>query len=194
MSGSERREQRRRARQGLLKWTLWDLAPFAAVAATASAIGVALALFVFGGYGDGGGGESSLLASPTAVGEDSGPPPAAAEPTFTDTGLAIIDIEAGTGETPNPGQTVVVHYTGWLSDGRKFDSSLDRGAPFEFVLGAGQVITGWDEGLATMRVGGQRRLIIPPELAYGEQGSPPNIPPNAELTFDIDLLEIKEGP
>lgn len=78
--------------------------------------------------------------------------------------------------------------------GRKFDSSLDRGTPFEFVLGAGQVITGWDEGLATMKVGGQRRLIIPPELAYGEQGSPPNIPPNAELTFDIDLLEIKEGP
>lgn len=90
---------------------------------------------------------------------------------------------------------MVVNYTGWLSeDGTKFDSSLDRGTPFEFPLGAGQVIAGWDEGVATMKVGGKRRLIIPPELGYGEGGSPPTIPPNAELTFDIELLEIKEAP
>jgi peptidylprolyl isomerase len=106
-------------------------------------------------------------------------------------GLEIIDIEVGTGDSPEPGQTVVVHYTGWLADGTKFDSSLDRGQPFEFVLGAGRVIAGWDEGLASMKVGGQRRLIIPPELGYGEQGYPPVIPPNAQLIFDIELLEIR---
>jgi FKBP-type peptidyl-prolyl cis-trans isomerase len=106
-------------------------------------------------------------------------------------GLEIIDIEVGTGDSPQPGQTVVVHYTGWLADGTKFDSSLDRGQPFEFVLGAGRVIAGWDEGLASMKVGGQRRLIIPPELGYGEQGYPPVIPPNAQLIFDIELLEIR---
>ena len=89
---------------------------------------------------------------------------------------------------------MVVHYTGWLSDGTKFDNSLDRGAPFEFALGTGQVIAGWDEGLATMKLAGKRRLIIPPELAYGETGRPPAIPPDAELTFDIELLTIKEAP
>ena len=97
----------------------------------------------------------------------------------------------GSGATPKAGQTVVVDYTGWLSDGTKFASSVDRGTPFEFVLGAGKVIAGWDEGLATMKVGGKRRLIIPASLAYGEQGRSPTIPPNAELTFDLELLEIK---
>ena len=132
---------------------------------------------------------------PTDVVDDSGPPPAPSEPTFSDSGLGIIDIEVGTGETPTPGQILVVHYTGWVSeDGTKFDSSLDAGMPFEFVLGAEQVIAGWDEGLATMNVGGKRRLIIPAELAYGEQGRPPIIPSNAELTFDVELVEIKEAP
>jgi RNA polymerase sigma factor (sigma-70 family) len=139
-------------------------------------------------------GEACADSEPEAT-PTSGPPPVDAEPTFTATGLGIIDIEAGTGETPMPRQILVVHYSGWLSeDGTKFDSSLDRGAPFEFLLGIGQVIEGWDEGLATMRVGGKRRLIIPPELAYGEQGRPPTIPPNAELTFDVELLEIKDTP
>jgi peptidylprolyl isomerase len=137
----------------------------------------------------------SPTAPPTVVGEDMGPPLVPGEPTLSDSGLGIIDIEIGTGETPAPGQTLVVHYTGWVSeDGTKFDSSLDRGTPFEFALGAGLVIAGWDEGLATMKVGGKRRLIIPAELAYGEQGRSPTIPPGAELTFDVELVEIKEAP
>jgi len=113
------------------------------------------------------------------------------EPTVTASGLQIIDIEVGTGDSPQSGQTVEVHYTGWLADGTKFDSSLDKGQPFSFVLGAGRVIAGWDEGVASMKVGGKRRLIIPPELGYGASGYPPVIPANAELTFDVELLAIK---
>ncbi len=165
----------------------------AAVAATPIIIALALILFVIDGDDDGV--EPPIVsASPTPASVDTGPPPVADEPTFSDTGLGIIDIEAGSGEPPETGKLLVVHYTGWLSeDGTKFDSSLDRGTPLEFPLGAGQVIPGWDEGLATMKVGGKRRLIIPSELAYGEEGRP-GIPPNAELTFDIELLEIKEAP
>ncbi len=164
----------------------------AAVAATPIVFALALILFVIDGDDDGAA-PPIVSASPTPASVDTGPPPVAGEPTFSETGLGIIDIETGTGETPEAGQTLAVHYTGWLSDGTKFDSSLDRGTPFEFPLGAGQVIPGWDEGVTTMKVGGKRRLIIPPELAYGEQGRP-SIPPNSELTFDIELLEIKEAP
>ena len=165
----------------------------AAVVATPLVFALALILFVID-VDDDVGTPLIVSASPTPASVDTGPPPVADEPTFSESGLGIIDIESGTGETPEAGQTLAVHYTGWLSDGTKFDSSLDRGTPFELALGAGQVIAGWDEGLATMKVGGKRRLIIPPELGYGEGGSPPTIPPNAELTFDIELLEIKEAP
>jgi peptidylprolyl isomerase len=196
MTGRQRREQRRRERQQL-RWVRENPLLVGAGVLAGALVVLALTLALFGGGGDG---EPSTDALPsptvpaTVVQEDSGPPPVSAEPTFTDTGLGIIDIEAGTGETPAPGQTLVVHYTGWLSEnGTKFDSSLDRGTPFEFALDAGQVIAGWDEGLATMKVGGKRRLIIPADLAYGEQGRPPTIPANAELTFDIELLEIKEA-
>jgi FKBP-type peptidyl-prolyl cis-trans isomerase len=110
----------------------------------------------------------------------------------TASGLQIIDQVVGNGPQPKAGQTVVVNYTGYLDNGTKFDSSLDRNQPFEFVLGAGQVIRGWDEGLSTMKVGGKRRLVIPPDLAYGAQGAGGGvIPPNARLTFDVELLAIK---
>ncbi len=106
-------------------------------------------------------------------------------------GLQIVDIEVGTGDVAEAGHTVSVHYTGRLADGTKFDSSLDRGQPLEFTLGAGQVIQGWEEGVAGMRVGGKRRLIIPPELAYGEGGFANLIPPNATLTFEVELLAVQ---
>lgn len=193
MSGRERREQRRQARQRLASMGP-RVALVAAAVATPIVFALALILFVIDGDDDGVA-PPIVSASPTPASVDTGPPPLADEPTFSESGLGIIDIEAGSGETPETGKLVVVNYTGWLSeDGTKFDSSLDRGTPFEFPLGAGQVIAGWDEGVATMKVGGKRRLIIPPELGYGEGGSPPTIPPNAELTFDIELLEIKEAP
>ena len=120
-----------------------------------------------------------------------GSPAASEEATVTASGLQIIDLKVGSGASPQTGQTVVVHYTGWLADGTKFDSSVDRGQPFQFVIGTGQVIKGWDEGVATMKVGGKRRLIIPPELGYGAGGYPPIIPANAQLVFEVELLEIR---
>lgn len=110
----------------------------------------------------------------------------------TESGLKYADIKVGTGESPAPGDKVVVHYTGWLMNGTRFDSSVLKNRPFEFTLGAGQVIKGWDEGVATMRVGGIRQLIIPPDLAYGQNGAGNVIPPNATLIFEVQLLEIKK--
>ncbi len=104
-------------------------------------------------------------------------------------GLRYADLAEGTGAEAQGGQTVTVHYTGWLTDGRKFDSSRDRGSPFSFRLGAGQVIRGWDEGVAGMRVGGRRRLEIPPELGYGSRGVGP-IPGGATLVFAVELLGV----
>jgi len=107
-------------------------------------------------------------------------------------GLKYWDLKVGTGAEAKKGHTVKVHYTGWLlENGTKFDSSLDRGEPFEFTLGAGQVIKGWDEGVAGMKVGGKRQLRIPPELGYGFSGQPPVIPGNAYLIFDVELLDVK---
>ena len=113
----------------------------------------------------------------------------------TASGLQIADTKAGTGATPRTGQICVMHYTGWLyqngAKGAKFDSSVDRGQPFEFPIGTGRVIKGWDEGVASMKVGGKRTLIIPPDLGYGARGAGGVIPPNATLLFEVELLGVK---
>jgi FKBP-type peptidyl-prolyl cis-trans isomerase FkpA len=118
-------------------------------------------------------------------------------PATVDT-LQVIELTEGTGTEARPGNTVVVHYTGWLYDpaaedgkGKKFDSSVDRGRPFDFPLGAGRVIRGWDSGVAGMKAGGQRRLIIPPDMGYGQRGAGRVIPPGATLIFDVELLDVR---
>jgi FKBP-type peptidyl-prolyl cis-trans isomerase FkpA len=108
----------------------------------------------------------------------------------TASGLEYEDLQEGTGESPTPGQKVTVHYTGWLTNGKKFDSSLDRGQPFVFTIGRQQVIAGWDEGVAGMKVGGKRKLTIPAGLGYGPRGVPGAIPPGATLIFDVELLGV----
>jgi len=131
-------------------------------------------------------------------GSEPAQPAEAREAVMAEGGLQLIDLAEGTGAEAGKGNTVVVHYTGWLFDpaaddnrGSKFDSSLDRGEPFEFPLGAGRVIRGWDEGFAGMRVGGKRRLVIPPEMGYGARGVPPVIPPDSTLMFEVELLEVR---
>ncbi|OLP19410.1 peptidylprolyl isomerase [Leptolyngbya sp. 'hensonii'] len=108
----------------------------------------------------------------------------------TDSGLQYVELVEGTGATPQTGQMVTVHYTGTLENGKKFDSSRDRDRPFQFKIGVGQVIKGWDEGVGSMKVGGRRQLIIPPDLGYGAQGAGGVIPPNATLIFDVELLGV----
>ena|ERR1700737_1987026 len=112
--------------------------------------------------------------------------------TFTETasGLRYLDLQTGSGAIAQPGRTARVLYTGWLQNGQKFDSSVDRHEPFEFTLGAGRVIKGWDEGVAGMKVGGKRKLLIPPALGYGARGAAGVIPPNAELIFEVELLGV----
>ena len=179
------------------EWMRGKLLLIVAGAVTAGLVALAVVLSVFGDGND----KALVLGSPTPApaatatpGDKTGPPPLSGEPTVTASGLGIIDIVVGKGAQPKKGDKVSIDYIGWLSDGTKFDSSLDRGTPLEFTLGVGQVIQGSDEGIATMRVGGKRRLIMPGDLAYGEKGRPPYIPPNAELTFDVELLEVKQGP
>ena len=128
--------------------------------------------------------------------EKSGEPQAQAQaPTQTGTektasGLSYTDLVKGSGAAPVSGKSVTVHYTGWLEDGKKFDSSLDHGQPFTFRIGAGEVIPGWDEGVMSMRVGGKRKLFIPAQLGYGAAGAPGAIPPNANLIFEVELLDV----
>jgi len=130
----------------------------------------------------------------SAIMSDNSDAQSAAKPVTTSSGLQIIDTKPGTGATPRKGQNVSVHYTGWLyvngAKGKKFDSSVDRGDPFRFPVGAGRVIAGWDEGVGSMKVGGKRTLIIPPNLGYGAQGAGGAIPPNATLMFDVELLDV----
>ena len=109
----------------------------------------------------------------------------------TASGLKYIDEVSGTGISPKAGQKVKVHYTGWLENGKKFDSSVDRNEPFDFTIGIGQVIKGWDEGVSTMKIGGKRKLIIPSGLAYGARGAGADIPPNATLIFEVQLLGVQ---
>lgn len=129
---------------------------------------------------------------PSIVNGDSAPAVQVSEMTTTASGLHFTDLAVGTGAEALPGQQVTVHYIGWFLDGEKFDASVDRGEVFSFPLGAGGVIAGWDEGVAGMRVGGSRRLVVPPGLAYGPQGRS-GIPPNSTLVFDVELFQVGEG-
>src|SRR3954452_11604615 len=141
----------------------------------------------------------SLMAALTAVIPDASLHIATAQTAgksmTTASGLQVIDTKVGTGASPRPGQICVMHYTGWLYEngvkGKKFDSSVDRNEPFEFPIGQRKVIAGWDEGVASMKVGGKRTLIIPPQLGYGARGAGGVIPPNATLMFDVELLGVK---
>jgi FKBP-type peptidyl-prolyl cis-trans isomerase len=130
------------------------------------------------------------LAASAAHADNSAPSKTKGKPVTTPSGLKYWELKKGAGAVAKAGDAVHVHYTGWLTDGKKFDSSVDRGSPFDFKLGAGMVIRGWDEGVAGMKVGGKRQLHIPAELGYGARGAGNAIPPNAELIFDVELLGV----
>ncbi len=148
-----------------------------------------LVLILAGPLSCGDGAERKSEAEAPAFSAALGVDPAAL--TRTPSGLRYQDISQGQGAEAVAGRTVSVHYTGWLANGEKFDSSRDRKQPFSFALGAGQVIAGWDEGVAGMKVGGQRKLVIPSNLGYGTAGAPPDIPPGATLIFDVELLDVR---
>ncbi|MGA2706672.1 MAG: FKBP-type peptidyl-prolyl cis-trans isomerase [Isosphaeraceae bacterium] len=138
----------------------------------------------------------ALVAATGGRADDPGQTEKEKKMTKTESGLQYRDIKEGTGEKPKKGQTCVMHYTGWLwengAKGKKFDSSVDRGEPFDFPIGTGRVIKGWDEGVLSMKVGGKRELLIPPNLGYGSRGAGRVIPPNATLLFEVELLKIQE--
>jgi FKBP-type peptidyl-prolyl cis-trans isomerase len=162
-------------------------------------VGISALLFVACGYPDpsagGGAAATTDQTTPTPAAGTDDFNEGAGKPTiaFPD-GLKYINLKVGDGATATANSTVRVHYTGWLASGKKFDSSRDRGQPFDVGLGQGQVIAGWDEGIPGMKVGGRRKLIIPPGLAYKEQGYPPTIPANATLYFTIELLAVTAAP
>jgi FKBP-type peptidyl-prolyl cis-trans isomerase len=132
-----------------------------------------------------------FIGATTAYADNSAPSKTTGKPVTTASGLKYWELKKGVGAAAKAGDPVQVHYTGWLTNGKKFDSSLDRGQPFAFKLGAGMVIKGWDEGVAGMKVGGKRQLRIPAELGYGARGAGADIPPNSELVFDVELLAVK---
>jgi FKBP-type peptidyl-prolyl cis-trans isomerase len=161
--------------------------------------GVAAILLVACGYADPAGSQGSVATTdqttPTPLAGADDFNEGAGKPVITlPDGLKYINLKVGDGTLATANSTVRVHYTGWLSSGKKFDSSRDRGQPFDVTLGQGQVIAGWDEGIPGMKVGGRRKLIIPPALAYKDQGSPPTIPPNATLIFTVEILAVTAAP
>ena len=127
----------------------------------------------------------------TTTGAENGAASGVGKLVITDSGLEYVDLAVGQGREAGLGDTATVHYTGWLENGTKFDSSLDRGMPFSFRIGAGQVIKGWEEGVTGMKVGGKRKLKVPPHLGYGARGAGGTIPPNAKLTFEVELLSLR---
>jgi FKBP-type peptidyl-prolyl cis-trans isomerase len=153
-------------------------------------LAVAVGLVFVAACGGGDAGEADQAEVAVEVAPATAPAVDLSAMTQTASGLHVLDMEVGEGEEAAAGQLATVHYTGWFIDGEKFDSSLDRGEPFSFPLGGGRVIAGWDEGVAGMRVGGMRRLVIPPELAYGPEGRS-GIPPNSTLVFDVELLAVE---
>jgi len=161
----------------------------------AACVLAALAMLALSGCQEGKSTGNTASTTPPAPEVTKTPAPAAAQPAgkeiTTPSGLKYQDLVVGNGPLAENGSAVAVHYTGWLTDGTKFDSSFDRNQPLPFTLGVGNVIRGWDEGVKGMRVGGKRKLTIPSDLAYGERGSPPVIPPNATLVFDVELVSVR---